>query len=138
MTVEELYKRNILEEIKFSSSRSSGPGGQNVNKVNTRVELRFNIPDSQCLTEKEKEVLLIFLKNKISGIGELIIVSQSERSQLGNKEAVKTKFFALLAKTLTPAKKRRPTAPTRASKEKRLENKRITSERKSVRRKTDY
>ncbi len=137
MTVEELYSRNVLGELKFASSRSSGPGGQNVNKVNTRVELRFNIIESQCLTEKEKEILMIFLKNKISGIGELIIVSQSERTQLGNKESAKKKFFALIAKILTPAKRRRPTSPTKASKEKRLENKRITAERKTVRRKTD-
>lgn len=137
MTIEELNKRNVLGELKFSSSRSSGPGGQNVNKVNTRIELRFNIPESQCLSEKEKETLMIFLKNKISGSGELIIVSQSERTQLANKEAAKTKFFSLVTKILTPAKKRRPTSPTKASKEKRLENKRITSERKSVRRRTE-
>ncbi len=137
MTVEELNMRDLDKEVLFSYSRSSGPGGQNVNKVNTRVELRFNVLTSECLSYDEKELLLKKILNKINKEGELILVSQSERSQLRNREKVMEKFFLLLARALTPPKKRRPTSPTRASREKRLESKRMTSEKKQIRRKTD-
>ena len=134
MTVEELSKREFEKEIVFSYSRSSGPGGQNVNKVNTRVELRINLATSQSLSLNELEQVQKKLKNKINTNGELILVSQSERSQIQNKENVILKFYLLLSKALTPQKKRRPTAPTKASKEKRLDSKRIIAEKKIRRR----
>lgn len=137
MTIEELHNRDFEKEVRFSFTRSSGPGGQNVNKVNSRVELRFSIIDSDRLSLEEKNVLLEKLINKVTISGELILVSQAERSQLGNREIVLSKFYELLAKTLTPAKKRRPTKPTRVSKEKRLNSKRINSEKKHIRRNTD-
>ncbi len=137
MTIEELHNRDFEKEVRFSFTRSSGPGGQNVNKVNSRVELRFSIIDSDRLSLEEKNVLLEKLINKVTISGELILVSQAERSQLGNREIVLSKFYELLAKTLTPAKKRRPTKPTRVSKEKRLNSKRINSEKKHTRRNTD-
>jgi len=137
MTSEELQMRDLDKEILFSYSRSSGPGGQNVNKVNTRVELRFNVLTSECLSYSEKELILKKVLNKINKEGELILVSQSERSQLRNREKVSEKFYLLLARALTPPKKRRPTSPTKASREKRLESKRMTSEKKQIRRKTD-
>ncbi len=137
MTPEELQLRDFDKEIEFSYSRSSGPGGQNVNKVNTRVELRFNILTSESLSFPEKELLLKKLINKINKEGELIIVSQSERSQLRNRENASGKFYIMLARALTPPKKRKPTSPTRASRERRLDNKRITSEKKQIRRNTD-
>ena len=117
-------------EFLFSASRSSGPGGQNVNKVNTKVELRFNVPDSNLLSAEEKEILLNLLKKKISSDGFLIIVSQSERSQLKNKEKTIEKFYTLLKKSLTPKKKRKPTKPSAAAKEKRLEEKNLKAEKK--------
>jgi len=137
MTIEELHNRDFEKEVRFSFTRSSGPGGQNVNKVNSRVELRFSIIDSDRLSLEEKNVLFEKLINKVTISGELILVSQAERSQLGNREIVLSKFYELLAKTLTPAKKRRPTKPTRVSKEKRLNSKRINSEKKHIRRNTD-
>jgi ribosome-associated protein len=137
MTADDLYTRDFDKEIIFSYSRSSGPGGQNVNKVNTRVELRFNVIQSDCLDQEEKERVLKKLINKINKDGELILVSQSERSQLRNRENVMAKFYLMLAKALTPPKKRKPSIPTKASREKRLENKRLTSEKKQIRRKTE-
>jgi ribosome-associated protein len=128
-----LSSRDFSREFLFSASRSGGPGGQNVNKVSTKVELRFNIPNSILLIEKEKEILLIRLQKKINSEGFLIIVSQSERSQLKNKEKTIEKFYTLLKKSLTPKKKRKPTRPNAAAKEKRLEEKRMKAEKKARR-----
>jgi len=129
--------RNFEPELHFSSSRSSGPGGQHVNKVNTRIELRFHIPDSELLSDEEKEILLHKLKNKINKDGELIIVSQEDRSQFKNKETAIEKFIKLLKEALTPVKKRRATRPTRASNKRRLVGKKLTSEKKTQRKKPD-
>jgi ribosome-associated protein len=125
--------KDLHDEFIFNASRSSGAGGQNVNKVNTKVELRFNIAQSQILSVEEKEILLQKLANKLTETGYLIIVSQTERSQLKNKEKSIAKFYALIEKALTPRKKRKPTKPTKASKAKRLDSKRIISEKKNSR-----
>jgi ribosome-associated protein len=137
MTTDDLVTRDFDKEIIFSYSRSSGPGGQNVNKVNTRVELRFNVIQSECLGQEEKALVLKKLINKINKDGELILVSQAERSQMRNKENVMTKFYLIVSKALTPAKTRKPSKPTKASREKRLESKRLMSEKKHIRRKTE-
>ncbi|MGA3013719.1 MAG: alternative ribosome rescue aminoacyl-tRNA hydrolase ArfB [Bacteroidales bacterium] len=128
-----LSGRDFSNEFIFSSSRSRGPGGQNVNKVNTKVELRFNILHSNILTDEEKEILLIRLCKKINEEGFLIIVSQSERTQLKNKLKTIEKFYLLIFKALTPVKKRKPTIPNQASIEKRLKEKKIAAEKKSRR-----
>jgi ribosome-associated protein len=125
MSPTSLRERDFPSEFEFSASRSSGPGGQNVNKVSTKIELRFNIRNSILLDEDEKQAIAEKLSNKINSNGELIIVSQSERSQLKNKEKAVERFFQLLSKALTPKKIRISTSPTKASKEKRLEEKRI-------------
>lgn len=124
-------------ELQFSSSRSSGPGGQHVNKVNTKIELRFHIPSSELLSEEEKSILLQKLKNKINKEGELLIVSQEDRSQLKNKEIAIRKFISLLIDVLTPKKKRKVTKPSKASIQKRLVNKKLVSEKKIQRKKPD-
>ncbi|MCB9001106.1 MAG: aminoacyl-tRNA hydrolase [Bacteroidales bacterium] len=129
--------RDFSSEFKFSTSRSGGPGGQNVNKVSTKVELRFNVAQSVLLLPEEKVVILKKLENKINKDGELVLVSQSERSQLANKEKVVEKFYSLIVKALTPRKKRKPTKQTKASKEKRLQTKKINSEKKSRRKSVD-
>lgn len=141
MTAEELISRINPAELRFSTSRSSGPGGQNVNKVNTKVELRFNIPESQSLNNEEKDRIMSLLKNRISNEGDLLIVSQSERTQSGNRKKAEENFYRILAKTLTIKPMRKATRPTMASKEKRVENKKRRGMLKSLRKdlgKTDY
>jgi len=121
---EELKRRNLENEFVYSSSRSGGPGGQNVNKVSTKVELRFCLLSTSLFSEPEKGIIFKKLKNKINKEGELLIVSQSERTQLLNKKAVTEKFYDLVSKALTLPLKRRSTRPTLTSKIKRLETKR--------------
>ena len=128
-----LNDRDFSSELHFSASRSSGPGGQNVNKVNTKVELRFDIASSTLLSDEEKILILEKLAKKINSDRELILVSQTERSQIKNKEKVIEKFYILLTRALTPGKKRKPTKPSQASKEERLEEKRKQAEKKERR-----
>lgn len=133
MNPEDLKNRNIENEFVYSASRSGGPGGQNVNKVSTKVELRFNIRLSSSFTDTEKEILFRKLKNKINREGELLIVSQSERSQILNKQAATEKFYILISKALTIPKYRRATRPTFTSKLKRLEEKKNRGSIKKLR-----
>lgn len=124
MTPAELKNRNFENEFIFSTSRSSGPGGQNVNKVSSKVELRINLILSANFSEEEKEMIFNKLKNKINKDNEIILVAQSERNQLMNKIVVTEKFYDLVSKALTVQKIRRSTRPTLVSKLKRLDNKR--------------
>lgn len=126
--------RDLLPYVVFSTSRSSGPGGQNVNKVNTRVELRFNIVICPILNDEEKERIQIKLANKITLEGDLIIVRQTERSQLKNKEKAISAFYSLINKALKPEKKRKPTQMPFAVKVKRKDEKMKLSEKKAGRR----
>jgi len=121
------------KELQFSFSRSSGPGGQHVNKVNTRVELRFHILLSQILTDEQKETLNEKLANQINQEGELIIISQVTRSQLKNKHEAINKFYLLINEALKPKKKRKPTRITKSAKEKRLKEKKEQAEKKDRR-----
>jgi len=127
-------KDQIIKELEFKATRSSGKGGQNVNKVSTKVELRFNIADSLLLSDNEKDRVRIKLKNRISSEDIIIVTSDSERTQLGNKRMVIEIFFELLEKALKKPKKRIKTRPTKASKERRLKEKKIKSDRKQSRR----
>jgi ribosome-associated protein len=133
MSPEDLKIRNLENEFIYSASRSGGPGGQNVNKVSTKVELRFNLLHSSSFSENEKEILFRKLKNKINKEGELLIVSQSERSQLLNKQVATEKFYILISKALTMQKYRRATKPTFSSKLKRLEEKKNRGSIKKLR-----
>ena len=129
----DLKDRHFESEFIFNTSRSSGPGGQNVNKVSSKVELRFNVPSSLLLNENEKEIIMTKLANKINLDGFLILVSQVERSQLQNKERVVEKFYITIEKTLKPVKTRRASKPSRAAREKRLTDKKFVGEKKALR-----
>ena len=129
----DLSERDFSAEFVFQASRSSGPGGQNVNKVSSKIELRFHVKNSQLLSEEEKQLLFDKLGNKINKEDELILVAQTDRSQLKNKEKAIEKFYTLLTRSLTPNKKRYRTRPTKASVEKRLESKRVLSSIKANR-----
>lgn len=133
-----IFEIDFLPELQFQASRSSGAGGQNVNKVSSKVELRFNVVNSQLLDESQKALILQKLKNQINSEGELIVVSQEDRSQLKNKILVIKKFKALLVKALTVAPKRKPTKPTAAMIAERLKDKKKKSERKTQRGKVEY
>jgi ribosome-associated protein len=128
---------DLSSEFTFQASRSSGPGGQNVNKVNSKIELRFHIQNSSILTDEQKGILVLKLSSKISADGFLIVISQRDRSQLVNREDAITKFYTLIEKALRPVKRRKRTQPTRSSVEKRLAGKRIKSDIKQNRQKFD-
>jgi len=124
---------NFDNELIFKTSRSAGPGGQSVNKLNTKVDLRFDILKSTLLDEEEKLILLEKLKNRISNDGILIIYSQQSRSQLKNKKIVRERFYKLIYEALTPDPERIRVKPPASLKKKRLEDKQKQSEKKALR-----
>jgi ribosome-associated protein len=121
------------EELKFTSSRSSGPGGQHVNKVSTRVTLRFDLANSASLTPKQKQRILIRLATRISKQGVLRVVSQKTRSQAANKEAALERFVVLLQQALRKPPQRKPTTTSSAAKQKRLDEKKHRGQMKRKR-----
>ena len=133
MKFTEEQKKQLETEMVLSATRSSGPGGQNVNKVNTQVELRFSVKNSNLFSDVEKDRIFLKLKNKINSEGELILSSQTARTQLDNKENVIEKFYELIEKALTIQKKRLKSRPTAASRLKRLESKKSQALKKLFR-----
>ena len=131
----ELRKEKLIQELNFSANRSSGPGGQNVNKVNTKIELRFNVLDSECLSINEKDIILSKLSNKLTSNYELIITVQTTRSQLKNKKEAIRKFISQIEMALAPIKQRKVTKPTPSSRRKRIESKKQLSLKKDLRKK---
>jgi ribosome-associated protein len=123
-----------IKEIKVSFARSSGAGGQNVNKTSTKATVRWRVGDSNVLNEFEKERIRKKLGNRINSEDELIVISETERSQLRNRELAIFRLQALVGRALVVPKFRRSTRPTKASKLRRIESKKIRSQVKAGRR----
>ena len=125
--------KNFEHELSFKTSRSSGSGGQNVNKVETSVTVLWKVEDSAVFTESKKERILLKLKNKINAEGILQTTVSESRTQLQNRKIATEKIQELVNKSLIVPKKRIATKPSRAKVEKRLENKKKLSEKKENR-----
>ncbi|WP_154856836.1 alternative ribosome rescue aminoacyl-tRNA hydrolase ArfB [Cyclobacterium xiamenense] len=123
----------LNQELTFQASRSSGPGGQNVNKVNSKILLKFNIPESRILEEMERDFLMKKWANKLDNEGNLIIQSQESRSQLQNKAIALRKFYHMLEAAFQKKKVRKATRPSKRAVEKRLKTKRMQAEKKQYR-----
>lgn len=134
---EEIINRDFSADFKFTTSRSSGPGGQHVNKLETRVTLRFNLIQSLVLSDEEKQHLQSKWATKLNQEGELLIHSEQHRSQLKNKQETLKRFFQMLKVAFTKPKPRKATKPTRASVIKRKEGKKKQSQKKAWRKPPD-
>ena len=134
-TTSPLRSRDLLHELTFTTSRSSGPGGQNVNKVNSKVTLKWDVAYSFVLKPDQKEMIIKKLASHITTEGILMITSQEKRSQFENKEAVISKLDQLLIKAFRITKVRKATKPTKAAKQKRIKSKKYHSEKKQWRQK---
>lgn len=137
MRISEERRNQLLKELRLTSSRSSGPGGQHVNKVNSRIELHFNLEASDVFTPTEKRIIKHKLTNRINTDNEIFLASSEKRSQWQNKERVIQRFFELIEKALIPKKKRIKTNPTKASRIKRIEGKKQLSEKKKMRKRPE-
>jgi ribosome-associated protein len=124
---------SLKGEFKFTTSRSSGPGGQSVNKVNTKVTLRWDVQGSALLDEDQRAIIMVKLAKIINSEGELVLTAQSNRSQLQNKEEVINKLAASITKAFAVRKARKATKPTKASVQRRLTAKKKLSDKKKLR-----
>ncbi|MEQ6121179.1 alternative ribosome rescue aminoacyl-tRNA hydrolase ArfB [Reichenbachiella sp. MALMAid0571] len=134
-SITKISSEYLSGELSILTSKSGGPGGQHVNKTNTKVILKWDIANSALVTEEEKLTILNKLSTHITTDGVLLITAQSTRSQLQNKEEAMKKLDLLIAKAFTKRKKRRPTKPTKSSIKKRLDSKKKLGEKKKLRRK---
>ena len=127
------HAADLSSELMFTMSRSSGPGGQNVNKVNTKVTLKFDVVNSSVLTAEQKELIAKKLATRMTKEGVLVLTAQEKRSQMQNKEAVVFKLDQLLTKAFAYRKARKGTKPSKAAHHARIEAKRHRSEKKQWR-----
>lgn len=122
-----------LSELVYTASRSSGPGGQHVNTTDSRIQVRWNVLETAALTETERTRVRKKLASRLTESGDLILASDTHRSQRRNREEVTERLAAMLREALIPPKPRKKTKPTRASREKRLDEKRKKSRTKKDR-----
>ncbi len=127
----------ILTEPEYKAVRSSGAGGQNVNKVSSKVVLTFTLATSEALSDDEKALIAKKLATRLNAQGQIVLQCDEDRSQLRNKAIVKRRFISLLEEALTVQAERKPTKVPRGVIKKRIENKRRASEKKQFRRKPD-
>ncbi len=113
-----------LSELVYTASRSSGPGGQHVNTSDTRIQLRWNVKESVALDDAEQALVLKVLASRLTEAGDLILASDSHRSQRRNREDVTQRLAVMVREALIPPKPRKKTKPSRASRERRLDEKR--------------
>lgn len=130
-----MNKGNLIKELKFKAVRSSGAGGQHVNKVSSKVELIFDLLNSMEFSEEEKELLQKNLKTKLTKETVLLLQCNESRSQHKNKELIIKRFFEIISNGLKVPKKRKATKPSKASIKKRLEKKKNQAFKKALRRK---
>ena len=128
---------DLVRELVFTTSRSGGPGGQNVNKVNSKVTLEFDVRKSQVLTPDEKQTISDKLSSKMTRDGVIMMTAQESRSQIQNKEGVIQKFEKLLARAFEKKKARRATKPSKSAIRNRIKKKKEHGEKKLLRRKPD-
>lgn len=126
-------KAQLLRELQFKAIRSSGAGGQHVNKVSSKIELSFNLNNSNALKESEKQRLFLKLSNRLTKENMLILQCDESRSQHKNKELVIKRFLEVIENALKVSKKRRATKPSKSSIEKRLKNKKKAAQKKAGR-----
>lgn len=128
----------IIQELDFKAVRSSGAGGQNVNKVASKVVLSFNLQASKALTEEEKQIAATNLTNRLTNEGILILNCDEDRSQLRNKDIVIKRFFHIMEGALVVPKIRKATRIPKSVIKKRLKNKKTLSEKKQLRKPPEY
>ena len=128
-----MNKENILKELNFKGIRSSGAGGQHVNKVSSKIELTFDLQNSASFSDREKELLSQKLASKLTKQNTLFLFCDETRSQHRNKEIAIKRFLALVTTALIRPKKRRPTKPSRSSIKKQKETNKRTSVKKALR-----
>jgi ribosome-associated protein len=133
-----LTKADLQRNVQYKTSRSGGKGGQNVNKVSSKVELLFSISESDLFTDEEKQLMLSRLQSRLNKDGLLQIVCDEERSQYLNKERALEKLNEILIKALHQPKKRKKSKPSKASIAARLDEKRRASLKKINRSRKDF
>jgi ribosome-associated protein len=136
MTAGEMIRAEKLAgELRFTASRSDGPGGQNVNKVNSKITLKFDVVHSNLLSAEEKEIIVKRLGSQLTKDGVLVLTAQESRSQLANKETVMLKLDNLLQRAFEKRKVRKRTKPSKGSVQERIQMKKKLSEKKKWRQK---
>lgn len=139
MHINKKIKSRLFDsEFEIQASRSGGPGGQNVNKVNSKIQLFFDVNNSQVLSDEEKSILLSKWENKLDNDGKIMFQSQEKRSQLQNKELAIRKFYDALLKAFERKKIRKATKPSKGAIESRIKAKKVNAQKKQNRGNVDW